>query len=120
MQPERIWIAEIESVPNDYYGQMLERVLLNVWLLDKNGVTPKDDLEFKRFISVHTLFDGLRLPTKENSRILEIGYPQFAKFENQTNFYYFDYHFGGFCAEGFSVEFNKIDEVVNKTGIWIS
>lgn len=77
-------------------------------------------MEFKRFISVHRAFEGLRFPTKENSRILEIGFAQFAKFQNSSNSYYFDYAFGGFCAAGFTVEFDESGKFINKNQIWIS
>jgi hypothetical protein len=75
-------------------------------------------MKYKRFIDIHLMFE-LGLP-KKNSRTLEIGLAEFAKYENELNKYYFDYHFGGFCAEGFSVEFNKDGSLVSTDQIWIS
>lgn len=120
MQPERIWIAEFESVPDDYYGQILDKSLLAVWMLDNNGVTEKNVLDYKRFVSVHTLFERLTFPRKENSRTLETGLAQFAKYVNQPNVYYYDYEFGGFCAAGFRVEFDDDGKVISNEQIWIS
>jgi hypothetical protein len=120
MQPESIWIAEYDVVPSGYYGQNLDKLLLNVWFEDKKGVSQRDVLAFKRYVSVHSLFEGIGLPTREQSRILKVGIAQFAKYENQANKYYFDYHFGGFCAAGFEAEFNEFGELKNIGQIWIS
>ena len=120
MQPNSIWITEYDFVPEDYYGQMLDRFLLNACFFDKAEILQKDVMEFKRLISVHSAFEGLRFPTKEISRTLEIGFAQFAKLQNRSNSYYFDYAFGGFNAAGFNVEFDEFGILKNKNQIWIS
>lgn len=120
MQPNGVWIAEFEFVPNDYYGQILEnKLLLNAWFLDSKGISKKDVMEYKRFMSVHSLFEGLTIPRKSN-RVFEIGLSEFAKYENTNNQFYCSFQFGGLFGRGYKYYFDESNKLIRKIDVWVS
>lgn len=124
-RPWGVWIRFYPPLRDDICNiDVNSAIPLQVWFLDKDGISERSVWEFQRFKAVHweqlwcgRIFKEPSLPITTGHH--EIGFAAFAGYEESSDVY-FDWFWGRLCGRGWRIKFDASGEAVGHDDLWIS